>query len=275
MRLAAVRDGASTWAARVEGDVLVGLDAPDVGDVLRRGVGAVGESGKGTDLASAMLAPPVLAPDKVLCVGVNYLSHIREVGMEPPKFPTLFAKFSRSLLGAHDSIVLPAASRAVDWEVELAFVIGTEVRKCDSDDEALAAIAGYTVLNDVSMRDWQVRTEEWLQGKAFEASTPVGPWLVTPDEIDHARDLRVECRVDGDLVQEGSTGDLLFTPAALVRYISQFVTLDPGDVVSTGTPSGVGAARTPPVFLRPGQVVETTIEGIGALRNECRADVAR
>jgi acylpyruvate hydrolase len=270
MRFTTVNSLDGTWAARLDGNTLVGLEAPDVGDLLRRGIAEVSETGRRADVTDVELAPVVLAPSKIICVGVNYLSHVREVGMEPPAFPTLFAKFARALIGPRDPIVLPSASRAVDWEVELAFVVGRAVRDVQSDDEALDAIAGYTVLNDVSMRDWQVRTEQWLQGKTFEASTPVGPALVSPDEIDHARALAVSCEVDGETVQKGSTADLIFPPAALVRYVSQFVTLDPGDLITTGTPSGIGASRQPPRYLQAGQHVRTTIEGIGSLENTCR-----
>src|SRR5581483_4959460 len=152
-----------------------------------------------------------------------------------------------------------------------AFVIGRSVRHA-SAEEAYAAIAGYTVLNDVSMRDWQYRTGQWLQGKTFEGATPVGPVLVTGDEVDDARDLLLRCEVDGELMQEGRTSDLLWSPVEIVQYLSTVVTLDPGDVISTGTPGGVGMARTPPVWLQPGQVVRTSIEGIGELVNRCEPE---
>jgi acylpyruvate hydrolase len=157
-------------------------------------------------------------------------------------------------------------SAEVDWEVELGVVIGRPARSVD-EAEAVACIAGYTVVNDISMRDWQWRTTQWDQGKNFEASTPVGPFLVTGDEIGDAADLALTCRVDGRTMQAARTGDLLFKPAALVAYISQFTTLRPGDLIATGTPGGVGAGRDPKVFLAPGQVLETAIEGIGVCRN--------
>jgi acylpyruvate hydrolase len=160
-------------------------------------------------------------------------------------------------------------SEAVDWEAELGVIIGRRVRRAAAD-EATAAIAGYTVVNDISMRDWQQRTSQWMQGKAFEASTPAGPYLVTPDEIDHARDLEVRCEVDGELRQQARTSDLVFGPVNVVSYISQFTTLEPGDLIATGTPGGVGAARQPQVFLAPDQVLRTAIEGIGECLNTCR-----
>src|SRR5207244_3575409 len=172
--------------------------------------------------------------------------HINEMGHELPAPPTLFAKFARALTGARDPIPLPAGATQVDWEAELAFVIGRPVRHAGLD-EAAAAIAGFTVLNDVSMRDWQWRTSEWLQGKTFERCTPVGPVLVSPDEVGGvAPDLLLTCEVDGNLMQEARTSDLLFGPAAIVSYVSNIVTLDPGDLISTGTPGGVGAGRQPP-----------------------------
>jgi acylpyruvate hydrolase len=194
------------------------------------------------------------------------------MGRELPTYPTLFAKFARCLVGARDPIVLPAGAERVDWEAELAFVIGAEVRHADRAT-AGAAIAGYSVLNDISVRDYQSRTLQWLQGKTFESSTPLGPHLVTPDEVvdDPAEtpDLEIRCEVDGDVRQLARTGDLVFGPADIVAYVSQILTLEPGDVIATGTPGGVGAGRKPPLFLSPGQVVRTVIEGIGELVNEC------
>jgi acylpyruvate hydrolase len=163
-------------------------------------------------------------------------------------------------------------SQAVDWEVELAFVIGRAVRRA-SAEEAAAAIAGFTVANDISMRDYQYRTIEFLQGKTFERSTPVGPWLVTPDELGGPRpDLEVRCEVDGVLRQQSRTGKLVFDAVDVIRYASEIVTLRPGDLVLTGTPGGVGQGMEPPVYLQPGQVVRTSIEGIGELVNPCMAD---
>jgi acylpyruvate hydrolase len=250
---------------------MVELDVPDVGALLSsRGLTRAGTSGgRSTPAHSAELAQPVLAPSKVICLGLNYRSHVLETGREAPTYPTLFSKFARSLTGPRDPIVIPESAREVDWEAELALVIGREVR-CASPGEARESIAGYTVLNDVSMRDWQTRTAQWLQGKMFERSTPVGPALVTPDEVDHAADLEVRCEIDGETVQLGRTSDLIFKPAEIVSYVSQILTLDPGDIISTGTPGGVGAARDPRRFLEPGQVLRTAIEGIGELVNEIR-----
>ena len=275
MRLATVRTTEGTRAARLDGDELVLLDSPDVGTLLTEAdwsSSAQRSDGSRVPYASADLAPVVSSPRKIVCLGLNYGSHVEEMGREAPSHPTLFAKYARSLIGARDPIVLPAESEQVDWEVELAFVIGREVRRARGS-AAREAIAGFTVLNDVSMRDWQFRTMQFLQGKTWEGSTPVGPVLVTPDELTGgtAPDLGLVCEVDGDVMQKGRTTDLLFGPEELVEYVSTIVTLEPGDLIATGTPGGVGAGRTPPVFLRLGQVVRTAIDGIGELVNECIA----
>lgn len=211
----------------------------------------------------------MVRPGKIICVGVNYTTHIREMGREIPAFPTLFAKYPEALIGAHDHIVLPAASQAMDWEAELAVVVGSEVRNVD-ESAADAAIAGYTILNDVTARDWQYRTLQWLQGKTFESTTPIGPELVTPDEAGTGLDL--SCTVDGETVQHANTSDLVFGPAATVAYVSTILTLRPGDVISLGTPGGVGHARKPPRYLQPDQVLTTAIAGLGECRNTCVVD---
>jgi acylpyruvate hydrolase len=273
MKVATVRDPRSgeTRAARVEGDSLVLLDHADAARALA--AGDIAGDGPAVDLATADLGPPSLRPQKIFCVGLNYQTHILEMGRELPTHPTLFAKFARALIGPRDQIELPMVSDAVDWEVELAVVIGREVRHADPEG-ARAAICGYMVLNDISMRDYQQRTAQWLGGKTFERSTPTGPWLVTPEEVDHGADLELTCEVDGEVMQRGRTSDLVFDPAAVVAYISDIITLEPGDVVATGTPGGVGAGRTPPVFLKPGAEVRCHIEGIGELRNSCMPEVS-
>ena len=273
MRLLTVRTPEGTRAARQDGDTLIVLDAPDVGAVLAAGglEAAATATGRSMPLDEADLAPVIPRPPKIVCLGMNYRTHVEEMGREVPAHPTLFAKYARSLIGARDPIALPPESEQADWEVELAFVIGTEVRRA-AGAEAGRAIAGFTVLNDVSMRDWQFRTMQFLQGKTWDRSTPLGPALVTPDEVGGTTpDLALSCEVDGEVMQQARTSDLLFDPEELVAYISTIVTLEPGDVVATGTPGGVGAGRTPPVFLKPGHVVRTSIEGIGDLVNECVA----
>ena len=278
MRLATVRTKDGTRAARLEGDRLLLLRYPDVGVLLGAmspaswidAVAALDSTGE-IAFTEASFAPLVVHPEKIFCVGLNYRAHILEMSHDLPSYPTLFAKFASGLIGAHDDLVLPSVSQAVDWEVELAVVIGRRVRRATLE-EAQDAIAGFTIANDVSIRDWQSRTSQYLQGKAFDASTPVGPVLVTGDEIGDAVDLEVRCEVDGMVMQRGRTSDLMFGPAAVVSYISQFATLCPGDLISTGTPGGVGAGRSPQVFLEPGQVLTTAIEGIGSCVNRCVAE---
>lgn len=278
MRLATIRTLAGHRAVRIEGPEAVELPFRDVGELLGSGPAwrqVAATAGGPRHLWSGLdLAPAIPAPRKIICLGLNYETHIREMGRELPAYPTLFAKFARCLIGARDPIVLPAVGELVDWEAELAVVIGSEVRHADPA-EAGRAIAGYTVLNDVSVRDYQRRTPQWLQGKIFEGTTPLGPWLVTPDEVApgddpvQGPDLEIRCEVDGDVHQRARTSDLLFGPADIVSYVSGILTLEPGDVIATGTPGGVGAGFDPPRFLTAGQVVRTVIEGIGELVNEC------
>lgn len=275
MRLVTIRTATGTRAARVEGGALVPLDYEDVGALLAavgpHGLAQVPSAGDPVAVKDSDFAPVVTRPSKILCVGLNYRTHILEMGRELPEHPTLFGKFADTLIGAHDDVVLPATSNQVDWEAELGVIIGAPLRRA-TPEQARAAIAGYTVVNDVSMRDWQWRTTQWLQGKAFEHSSPVGPFLVTPDEVDDARDLELRCEVDGVVMQQSRTADLLFDPATTAAYISQFITLRPGDLIATGTPGGVGAARDPKVFLAPGQIVRTSIEGLGECLNVCREE---
>lgn len=215
------------------------------------------------------LAPVVPAPNKVVCVGLNYKTHILEMGRELPEYPTLFAKFPATLTGANDDIALPPEDQALDWEGELTVVIGHRTRRV-SETDATAVIAGYTVANDISMRTWQFRTKEWLQGKMWEASTPVGPALVTGDEWQPGP--IISTRVNGEAMQSAPTADLLFGPEMLVAYVSTMITLEPGDLILTGTPGGVGRAMNPPRYLRHGDVLDTQIEGLGSLRNRIVAE---
>jgi acylpyruvate hydrolase len=269
MRLATIRTATGTRAVRLDGDRAVETGHADIGELLTvDGWRAVAEAADGPvhDRAGLDYAPVVPQPGKVICVGLNYATHIREMGRELPRFPTVFAKYPEALIGAHDDVVLPAVSDSVDWEAELAVVIGTTVRHAD-EATAEAAIAGYAVLNDVTARDWQYRTQQWLQGKTFEATTPFGPELVTPDEA--GIDLDVSCAVDGEVVQSANTADLVFSPAATIAYVSTILTLRPGDVLALGTPGGVGHARKPPRYLTPGAVLTTAIAGLGECRNTC------
>lgn len=271
MRLATLRietsAGRATTAVRVDGETAVEIDGcADVGALLQRADWRrVAEDAAGTTraLADADWAPVVPHPTKVVCVGLNYRNHILEMGRELPSAPTLFAKYPEALIGPYDPIVIPEyAAHAVDWEAELAVVLGAPARRL-SPEQAHAAIAGYSVLNDVTMRDYQYRTAEWFQGKTFEGTTPFGPVLVTPDE--HQLGTELTTVVDGETLQSATTDDLVFGPAELVSYVSQIVTLNPGDVIATGTPGGVGHARKPPRYLTDGSTLTTAVAGIGSI----------
>lgn len=209
---------------------------------------------------------PAARPARTFCVGLNYRKHIEETGRETPRHPTLFAKFADALAGPFDALAIPPETTKADWEVELGVVIGTAGRRIPQE-RALDHVAGCVIVNDVSMRDWQNRTTQWLQGKNFEASTPVGPWLVTLDELSPELDLAISCEVSGVVMQSSRTSDLLFTVPELIAYISTFCTLRPGDIIATGTPGGIGNAQTPPRFLHAGDTLVSTIEGLGAQHN--------
>jgi acylpyruvate hydrolase len=271
MRFATIRTAAGTTAARLDEDDLIPLDAADVGELLASGDASTVPVRGGAvpvPVAKADFAPVVTNPSKIICVGLNYRTHILETGRELPEHPTLFAKFAQTLMGPHDDLAIPAVSEKVDWEAELAVIIAAPVYRA-SAAQALDAIAGYATSNDVSMRDWQRRTLQWLAGKMFQHTTPVGPYLVTPDEVNHATDLEIRSAVDGEIMQQARTSDLLFKPADIVAYVSQAITLNPGDLLLTGTTGGVGDARKPPVYLKPGQVLRTYIEGLGECVNHC------
>lgn len=281
MKLATIRVGGTTRAVRADGDLLTALGAADLGELLadagwQRKAAAASSAARTYPAAGADFAPLVPNPSKVVCVGLNYRNHIQEMGRDLPEYPTLFAKFADCLIGDGDDIARPEETGQFDWEVELAVVIGKRVRRA-SEDEAKDAIAGFTVLNDITCRDWQFRTGEWLQGKMWDSSTPVGPWLVTPDELPGgtAPALDVTLTVDGEVMQSDNTGDLLFGPVELVRYISTIVRLNPGDIIATGTPGGVGQARKPPRFLVGGETVVTEIAGIGRLTNRVAKEAAK
>ena len=273
MKLVTIRTDAGTAAARQDDQTYTVITPYQSADELLReenwkdiAQAATGSAGEGTVLPieGTSLAPLVAAPSKIICVGLNYRTHILEMGRDLPEFPTLFSKYAQTLIGANDDIELPDEDSAIDWEAELAVIIGKSGRRI-SEDKAKEHIAGYSICNDVSMRTWQFRTKEWLQGKNWEHSTPLGPFLATTDEWEPGGTIRTI--VDGEVMQEASTGDLVHGPEFLVAYISTMITLNPGDVIITGTPGGVGHARKPQRYLTEGQVVETSIEGLGTLRN--------
>lgn len=273
MKLITYRTDGTTRAGLLDGDQVRPLPYTSVDEVLRTSSldAAASEAEAPVPLKGLALAPVVTRPGKIVCLGKNYSAHVEEMGREAPDFPTLFAKFPSTLTGAYDPIPKPRESDQLDWEVELAVIIGRPLRRA-SADEALDAVAGYTVSNDISARDWQFRTGEWLQGKAFDRTTPLGPAMVTPDELNDPTDFHITCRVGDELMQDSRTSLLLVNVADALAYITQPMSLEPGDVVLTGTPSGVGAGRSPQRFLQAGEVVISAIEGIGECRNEIVAD---
>jgi acylpyruvate hydrolase len=277
MRLATIRTATGTRAVRLDGtgpgDTAVETGDADVRALLERPdwpAHAAAAAGPSHPVDGLDYAPLVPSPEKIVCVGLNYRDHVLEMGHELPEYPTLFAKYAPALIGAHDDILLPRVSDKVDYEAELTVVIGRPVRHA-SRAEAAAAIAGYTVLNDVSVRDYQNRTGQFLQGKTFERSTPVGPWLVTPDELPEGG-LAISSVLDGATMQDSTTDELVFGAVDLVVYLSEILTLNPGDIIATGTPGGVGHARKPPVHLTDGAVLVTSVAGVGELRNTCRLE---
>ena len=217
-------------------------------------------------LGDLRFRPVVPDPGKVLCIGLNYLAHIQETQREESDYPVLFTKFASSLTGPYDEMPLPPEAEAVDYEGELVVVIGETTRRV-ARERALDAVAGYTVGNDVTMRDYQYKTHQWLQGKAWDASTPVGPWMVGADELRDPKGLTLRTTVNGQVVQEASTDLMIFDIATLVSVISEFTSLQPGDLIFTGTPSGVGFRRDPQLLLGDGDVVAVEIERVGRIEN--------
>jgi len=214
---------------------------------------------------------PVAHVGKMICVGLNYTDHAAETGAEPPAQPILFMKATSAIIGPDDDVVIPRDSVKTDWEVELGVVIGDTARHVGTED-ALAHVAGYLVVNDLSEREFQLEHGgQWVKGKSCDTFGPIGPWLLTADEVDDPQDLAMWLEVNGRRYQEGNTRNMIFGVAELVSYISRYMTLQPGDVISTGTPPGVGLGMKPPVYLRPGDVIELGIDGLGRQRQQVRA----
>ncbi len=218
-------------------------------------------------LAGERVGAPIARPHQILCIGLNYRDHAEEAGMPVPDEPIVFTKAPNTLVGPHDDVHVPRGSTKTDWEVELGIVIGRRCRYLRDETEARRAIAGYVLVNDVSEREFQLeRGGQWVKGKSAETFNPCGPFLVTPDEIPDDRALGMWLDVNGRRRQTGSTATMLFGPAYLVHYLSQFMVLEPGDLINTGTPPGVGMGADPPTYLRPGDVMELGIEGLGVQR---------
>ncbi|MDQ6693484.1 MAG: fumarylacetoacetate hydrolase family protein [Chloroflexota bacterium] len=217
-------------------------------------------------LETVEIGPPVPDPDKIICLGVNYRDHAAEAQQALPVAPMFFAKYRNSLTGPTDPIFLPRVSSEIDYEGELAVIIGTRCKEV-SEQDALRYVAGYTIMNDVSARDVQMQTSQWMAGKALDSFAPMGPGIVPASAIPDPQSLLLTTTLNGQVVQHDSTANMIFSVAAAISFLSSLMTLEPGDIIATGTPSGVGFKRTPPLFLREGDIVEVEIEGIGQLRN--------
>lgn len=218
------------------------------------------------DESSAILRAPVTRPQKLIGIGLNYVDHAEEAKVPLPTTPLLFGMYSNAIIGPDVPIVLPSISKQVDYEAELGVVIGSRARSVSAED-ALQYVAGYTIVHDVSARDLQFGEKQWLRGKSIDTFAPLGPYLVTRSALGDADGLAIELRLNGQTLQKSNTRNLIFKVPALVSHISQTMTLEPGDVIATGTPAGVGYVRNPPIFLKPGDIAEIEIEGIGILRN--------
>lgn len=263
MRLASFEGG----FGRVEGDAIVPM-GPDLVTYLE--TGRVVEADP-VPLADVRLLAPVPRPGKVIGIGLNYRDHAAESGQPIPQHPILFPKFANSVIGPGAAIVIPPETAQPDYEAELGVVIGRRARRVP-ESRALDHVAGYTCVNDVSARDLQFLTPQWMAGKAIDTFLPCGPWLVTPEEIPDPQDLAISLTLNGERLQDSRTSQMVFGVAELIAWISRTMTLEPGDLIATGTPPGVGFARTPPVWLRDGDVVTVEIERIGALTNPVRAE---
>lgn len=277
------REGANPEAGVIVQDrvvALAGAGFPNMLAVLRGGAPARAKienwiynppADAVAPLGSVTLLAPIPRPPKLICVGLNYRDHALESKMEIPKVPTIFAKFATAVIGPGQPIVLPKNSTQPDYEAEFAFVIGTGGRHIPAE-EWQQHVFGYTLLNDVSARDFQMATSQWMMGKTFDTFAPMGPHLVTADEIADPHALDISLRINGEVLQQSNTRQLIFKIPELVAYLSSVCTLEPGDVVSTGTPAGVGYARNPPRFLRPGDDVVISVDQIGELRNPVLAE---
>lgn len=261
------------------GELHDGLITPLVGiDAIGGSVGSAQLAAAARDetdrvpLFEVTLLPVVARPARILCVGLNYADHIAETGRELPSYPVLFPKFASSLIGANDAILLPAESKQVDYEGELAVIIGTAGRRI-SEGDALAHVLGYSVANDVTMRDYQYKTHQWLQGKAWDNSTPIGPAIITPDQVDLSS-AGIRTTLNGTVVQQSDLSQLIFTVPKLIAQASEFTSLEPGDVILTGTPGGVGYRRDPQLFLTAGDIIEVEIDGVGRIENPVAVEEA-
>jgi acylpyruvate hydrolase len=267
MRLVSFDTGDGPQAGRLHDGGVVPLSGPEeggLGALLRRGLPLTQASGAALPLDDVRLLPPVTDPGKIVCIGLNYRSHAAEAGLEPPDTPTFFAKFANALAAPGGAVPLPAASQKVDYEAEVAFVIGDRCKEVP-EEEALDHVAGYSLLNDLSARDLQFKTPQWMPGKVFDGSAPCGPALVTPEEAGPHDAIEIELRLNGTTMQSASTADLVHSVPALVAHLSSLMTLEPGDIVATGTPAGVGSTRDPRVWLKQGDEIVIDSSTLGRL----------
>jgi 2-keto-4-pentenoate hydratase/2-oxohepta-3-ene-1,7-dioic acid hydratase in catechol pathway len=287
MRLATIETWAGPRAAVLSGDSFIDIHATEPNlpanlrlllaggdDALKAVAELPGRAGAVKHPASQVkYHAPIVDPQKIICVGLNYKDHAAESGSPIPKEPVLFSKYPTALIGHGDTIVLPKVSQEVDYEAEFVIVIGKKCRHIDKAN-ALQFVAGYTVGHDVSARDWQLKKDgkQWMVGKTFDTFAPVGPVLVTRDEVPNAQALPIRLRLNGLTMQDSTTAQMIFSVEDLLAYISQVMTLMPGDLIFTGTPPGVGNARKPPVFMKDGDVAEVEIDGLGLLRNPVRQE---
>ena len=223
------------------------------------------------ELKAVTLKAPIPNPGKIICIGLNYRDHAAETNQALPEVPVVFAKYANTIIGPGEPILLPRVTQRVDYEAELAVVIGKRGRYI-SEAEAMSYVAGYTVFNDVSARDYQMRTSQWTMGKTFDTFAPFGPALVTADEIPDPHALDIRLSINGETLQDSNTRHLIFSVPTLVAYLSEVMTLEPGDLIATGTPAGVGFTRQPPRFLHPGETVRVEIEGVGVLENPVKEE---
>ncbi len=255
--------------ASIPADMLAFLEAGEV--ALQAAQGALNQAASGLDITQVQLLAPIPRPGKIICIGLNYSDHAAESGQPIPQYPVVFAKYANAVVGPGEAIMLPKVTNQVDYEAELGFVIGKRGRYVSVDD-AMNYVAGYLPINDVSARDYQMRTSQWTMGKIFDTFAPMGPALVTADEISNPHDLDICLTINGEVLQNSNTCNLIFGVPQLVASLSEVMTLEPGDVVSTGTPPGVGMARKPQRWLKPGDVVDIEIEGLGTLSNPVVAE---
>jgi 2-keto-4-pentenoate hydratase/2-oxohepta-3-ene-1,7-dioic acid hydratase in catechol pathway len=261
MKLVTYEAAGQVHAGVLTEDGVVDSGFATMGELLRAGPLS---QPSGEPVQPERLLPPVTDPEKIVCIGLNYLSHAKEQGAEPPETPTLFAKYRNALAAPGGGVELPSYSSKVDYEAEVAFVIGKQAKDV-SEPDAIDHVAGYMLLNDLSARDMQFATPQWMPGKIFDGSAPCGPWLVTPDEAGSHDAIEIRLTLNGEEMQNGSTADLVHSIPALVAHLSKLMTLEPGDVVSTGTPAGVGSLRQPRVWLKPGDEVVIESPTLGRL----------